>query len=284
MKLFSNKTLLLLLPALVFLVLPFCGFMTAVMQSLGDDGPLSYYWKLMDTERFLTSIAFSIRTAGIATILSIVIGLLLTMSFYKVLEQLSPRLRVWIPMLFPHFVWGYMVILLLGESGVFSQIAVIFGWMESQAEFPIWTRDPNGIGIIITYVWKEVPLVILLLLPVYASIRPEYYALVDTLGGNKWNRFTTVDIPHLLPVLIESFLIIFSFSLAAYEVPALIGTTFPEMISVLGYEWFYGSSWDDRPLAFASMVSISIFLLILTIISYAFLNSTRWRAMRGSKS
>ncbi|SFK36845.1 putative spermidine/putrescine transport system permease protein [Halobacillus dabanensis] len=281
MKLFRNK--ILLLPAFVFLALPFYGFMTAIVQSLGNEEPLSHYWDLLDSDRFLASIAFSIRTAGIATILSIAIGLLLIRSFYKILVQLSPRLRVWIPMLFPHFVWGYMVILLLGESGIFSQIAVVSGWMESQADFPIWTRDRYGIGIIITYVWKEVPLVILLLLPVYSSIRPEYYALVDTLGGNGWNRFTTVELPHLLPVLVESFLIIFSFSLTAYEVPALIGTTFPEMISVLGYEWFYGSSWDDRPLAFASMVSISIFLLILTIIGYTFLNRTRLKAMRGGK-
>lgn len=286
MRLFKNKTVLLFLPALLFLILPFYGLITAIFQSFnqGTGWTFTYYRQLFGSDRFLSSLGFSLRTAFIATLLSIIIGLVLTRSFHHLLKKLSPRIIVWIPMLFPHFVWGYMVILLLSETGLFSQWAVMSGIIEDSSDFPIWTRDPSGIGIIITYVWKEVPLVILLLFPVYASIRPDYYALVDTLGGRSWNRFSTVEWPHLLPVLMEAFFIIFSFTLTAYEVPALMGTTFPEMISVLGYEWFYGSSWEDRPLAFAAMVSISLILLTFTTIGYTFLSRSRWRALKGSDS
>ncbi|MGR9047681.1 ABC transporter permease subunit [Halobacillus faecis] len=282
MKLFNNRTFLLFLPVISFLVIPFYGFIHAVIQSIGGEG-LTHYKEILDSERFLSSVWFSIRTAGIATIASIILGLGFTKAFHPLLARTSKRLMVWIPMLFPHFVWGYMVILLLSETGWISQAFAAAGWMEDTSNFPVWTRDPEGIGIIITYIWKEVPLVILLLFPVFTSIRPEYYALVDSLGGNAWHRFTTIDLPHLFPVLVESFLIIFSFTLAAYEVPALIGTTFPEMISVLGYEWFYGSSWNDRPLAFAAMVLTSLFLLALTLISYYGLSRPRWRAMRGDR-
>lgn len=282
MKLFKNKTFLLFLPAAIFLMIPFYGFIHAVIQSLGGEG-LGHYEKILNSERFLSSVWFSLRTAGIATIISIILGLGFTKLFHPLLINTSSRLMVWIPMLFPHFVWGYMVILILSETGWVAQTLAAAGWIENHSNFPVWTRDPQGIGIIITYVWKEVPLVILLLFPVYASIRPEYYALIDSLGGNAWHRFTTVDLPHLLPVLVESFLIIFSFTLTAYEVPALIGTTFPEMISVLGFEWFYGSSWDDRPLAFAAMVMISLILLILTLMSYYGLSRPRWRAMKGDR-
>ncbi|WP_394220069.1 ABC transporter permease subunit [Halobacillus trueperi] len=282
MKLFKNRTFLLFLPVAIFLMIPFYGFIHAVIQSLGEEG-LAHYEEILSSERFLSSVSYSVRTAGIATLVSIILGLGFTKFFHPLLTNISPRLMVWIPMLFPHFVWGYMVILMLSETGWLPQILAAAGWLENPSNFPVWTRDPEGIGIIITYVWKEVPLVILLLFPVYASIRPEYYALVDSLGGNAWHRFTTVDLPHLLPVLVETFLIIFSFTLAAYEVPALIGTTFPEMISVLGYEWFYGSSWDDRPLAFAAMVMTSLFLLGLTLMSYYGLSRPRWRAMRGDR-
>lgn len=282
MKLFKNRTFLLFLPAGIFLIIPFYGFIHAVIQSLGGEG-LAHYEEILNSERFLSSMWFSIRTAGIATIVSIILGLGFTKWFHPLLTKTSPRLMVWIPMLFPHFVWGYMVILILSETGWTTQAFIAAGWLEDTSHFPVWTRDPQGIGIIITYVWKEIPLVILLLLPVYASIHPEYYALVDSLGGNAWHRFTTVDLPNLLPVLVESFLIIFSFTLAAYEVPALIGTTFPEMISVLGYEWFYGSSWEDRPLAFAAMVLTSLFLLVLTLMSYYGLSRPKWRAMRRDR-
>ncbi|WP_226585398.1 ABC transporter permease [Halobacillus litoralis] len=286
MKLSRNSSLLLFIPALLFMSIPLYGLVTAVSQSLSDSGTwtFDYYRQLFQSERFMASLWFSLRTSLAATLLSIILGMAFTRFFHTLLEKMAPRLTVWIPMLFPHFVWGYMVILLLSETGVLSQLALLTGGIADTDEFPILTRDPYGIGIILTYVWKEVPLVILMLLPVYTSIRPEYYALVDTLGGTAWNRFFTVEVPHLLPVLIETILIVFSFTLSAYEVPAMLGTTFPEMISVLSYDWFYGSSWEDRPLAFASMVCVSFLLLVVSLLMYLYLNKARWRAMRGSRS
>ncbi|MCA0985090.1 ABC transporter permease subunit [Halobacillus yeomjeoni] len=248
---------------------------------MNNQWTLQNYIQLLESERFVASTIFSLKTSLAATLISLVIGLLLTRYFYTFLERNTPRLMVWLPMLFPHFVWGYMVILVLSETGVVSQMLQAAGWISSSSEFPVWTRDSQGIGIIITYVWKEVPFVILMLLPVYSSIKSEYHDLVKTLGGNRWHRFKTVEWPHILPVFIETFLIVFSFTLAAYEVPALLGTTFPEMLSVLSYDWFYGSSWDDRPLAFAAMVLLSLGVILLTAAAYLFLNKKRWKAMRG---
>ncbi|MGV2622604.1 UNVERIFIED_CONTAM: ABC transporter permease subunit [Halobacillus marinus] len=283
MKSFRTKILWLLLPSLLFLVMPFYGLVNGMIQSLMDDGSvrLTHYKELADNGRFISSISFSVQTAFLATSLSMVIGLVMTKYFYTYLKKTSSRLLVWIPMLFPHFVWGYVVLLLLSESGVAAQALTSFGLLAGTEAFPIWTRDPNGIGIIITYVWKELPLVILLLFPVYAGINREYYDLVETMGGSGWQKFKTVDMPSLTPVLIETFLIVFAFTLSAYEVPALLGTTYPEMAAVLSYDWFYGSSWDDRPLAFAAMISISLLLLALAVVGYAFVNRRRWRRAKG---
>ncbi|MCA1012910.1 ABC transporter permease [Halobacillus halophilus] len=283
MKLFNNKSVYLLIPALLFLTLPLYGFFSAIFQSLsgGDRWTFEYYLDLLESTRFLSSIWFSIRTTLIATIVSLIIGVLITRSFYPYLEHHVPRLLVWLPMLFPHFVWGYMIILLLSETGLAAQLLVEAGVLQNSSAFPIWTRDPQGIGIIVTYVWKEVPFVILMLLPVYGSIKPGYYDLVKTLGGSKFRQFTAIEWPAIFPVLIETALIVFSFTISAYEVPALMGTTFPEMISVLSYEWFYGSGWEDRPMSFAAMVSLSLLILAFSAAGFSILQKKRWRAMRG---
>ncbi|WP_079477121.1 ABC transporter permease [Halobacillus salinus] len=283
MKWFKTKTIYLFIPSFLFLLLPLYGLGAAIAQSLSDGNAftLIYYKELLQSDRFLTSVGFSLYIALVSSLLSLLIGLWVTRTCYPLLEKYTPRLIVWLPMLFPHFVWGYMVILLLSETGVLSQVLQMTGLLTESSDFPVWTRDPNGIGIILTYVWKEVPFVILMLLPVYSSIKPQYYDLVQTLGGNGWDRFRTVEWPNILPVITESFLIIFAFTISAYEVPALLGTTFPEMLSVLSYEWFYGSTWEERPLAFAAMSALSIFLLIMTLAAYLFLNRKRWRAMRG---
>ncbi|MBA2176763.1 ABC transporter permease subunit [Halobacillus locisalis] len=283
MKWYKTKAFYLFIPSFLFLLIPMYGLVQAFIQSLSTDGALTFefYQRLFESDRFLASLGFSLQTAFTSSLLSLVIGVLLTRSCYQLLESYAPRLIVWLPMLFPHFVWGYMVILLLSESGVLSQLLQVTGVLSDSGGLPTLTRDASGLGIIITYVWKEVPFVILMLLPVYASIKPEYYDLVKNLGGNSFRQFTSVEWPHILPVMIETFLIIFSFTLSAYEVPALLGTTFPEMVSVLSYDWFYGSSWDDRPLAFAAMISISLIILVLTLLSYLLLSKRQWKAMRG---
>ncbi|RWZ52283.1 sugar ABC transporter permease [Halobacillus fulvus] len=279
MKWSSNKSWLLFLPAVLFLILPLYGLAAAISQSFQQQGEwtLSAYQQLFQSDRFLSAVGFSLEVAFLSSLLSLLIGLLFTRSFYPYLASHTPRLIVWMPMLFPHFVWGYMVILLLSETGVLAQVFTLLGGDD----FPTLTQDSRGIGIILTYVWKEVPFVILMLLPVYATIKPEYYDLVKTLGGGAWSQFKQVEWPHLLPVMIETFLIVFAFTISAYEVPALLGTTFPEMLSVLSYNWFYGSSWDDRSLAFAAMVLLSLFILILTFIGYIYMNKKRFRMMKG---
>ncbi|MCA0972611.1 ABC transporter permease subunit [Halobacillus litoralis] len=283
MKWFKTRSYYLFIPSVLFLLIPLYGLGSAIAQSVRDNGAFTfqYYTSLFESERFLTSAGFSLQVSLVSSLLSLIIGLWITRACYPLLEKYTPRLIVWLPMLFPHFVWGYMVILLLSESGVLSQWMQMTGLIGVPADFPVWTRDPYGIGITLTYVWKEVPFVILMLLPVYASIKPEFYDLVQSLGGGAWERFKTVEWPHLLPVVVESFLIIFAFTLSAYEVPALLGTTYPEMLSVLSYDWFYGSVWEDRPLAFAAMSLMSVFLLMITCVAYLYLNRKRWRAMRG---
>lgn len=282
MKLFKNKTFLLFLPSMFFLIIPLYGLFGAIKQSLYQNGTLtlSYYEQLWHSDRFIASLGLSLNIAFFSSLLSLGIGLIITRSCYGYLEKYLPRIIVWLPMLFPHFVWGYMVILLLSETGVISQAFLSLGWISDNSQFPILTRDPKGIGIIITYVWKETPFVILMLLPVYASIDSSYYDVVKTLGGGRWQGFINVEWPHLNKVLMETFIIIFSFVIASYEVPALLGTSYPEMVAIVSYDWFYDGNWEDRPLAFAAMVSLSLFILILAIIGFMLVNKKTWRSRR----
>lgn len=274
MKLLKNKVFLLLLPTLAFLIIPLYGLFGAIKQSIYQNGTFtwSYYEQLWQSENFIVSIGFSLNVAFISSFLSLVIGLLITKFFYGYLERYLPRIIVWLPMLFPHFVWGYIIILLLSEIGVISQILLFFGIITDPSQFPVLTRDSDGIGIIITYVWKEIPFVILMLLPVYSSIDRSYHDVVKTLGGGWWQRFINVEYPRINKVLMETFIIIFSFVIASYEVPALLGTAHPEMMGVISYDWFYDTNWENRPLSFAAMVSTSIFILILAFISFMMMN------------
>ncbi|WP_083584389.1 ABC transporter permease subunit [Bacillus weihaiensis] len=267
----QNKHYLLLAPAVLFTVLfVCCGMMMAFLESIqyNQTPTFEVYVDLINERTFTDSLFYSLKIAFFSTLLSIVIGFFLVKASYPILERFFPRLVAWLPMLFPHFIWGYMLFLLFSQTGILSSISLWLGLTNQASDFPIFFKDPHGIGIILTYVAKEVPFVILMLLPVYQQLSFSQKELVYTLGGKKWAVFRYVEWPFVIPVLLETFFIIFAFVIAAYEVPALLDATYPKMLPVLSYDWFFGSDWSKQPYAFASMIVTTITILFFVFVTF----------------
>ncbi|MBY6035799.1 ABC transporter permease subunit [Fictibacillus nanhaiensis] len=274
----KNNHYLLLSPALIFTVcLVGCGLIMAFLESIRafESPSFDTYQELLAGETFITSLLYSLCIALFSTLISIIIGLLLVRSTFPVLKRLFPKLIAWTPMVFPHFVWGYMLFLLFSQSGYFSSLLNLIGLMDDKVNFPILFKDPFGIGIILTYVWKEVPFVILILMPVYEQLSRSQKELVYTLGGKSWDVFWHVERPYVFPVLYETFFIIFTFVVSAYEVPALLGATYPKMISVLTFDWFFGSDWTKQPDAFAAMILLTLMTVFIVFILFTLTKNRR---------
>ncbi len=277
----------LLAPGLGFVLL-FIGYglFQAFMESIQGPGAteaksLRYYQMLLAERRFWDSLVLSLKVTLISTGLSLIIGLFLTRLMYHYLLKEKWKLLIWIPMLIPHFVAGYIILFFFSQSGWLSALAYQIGWISERSEFPILVRDTEGIGIILAYVWKEIPFVILMLLPVYYQLDNRYKDAVFTLGGGRWQAFKTGEWPWLAPVVIETGIIIFAFVFAAFEVPYLLGVTYPQMIPVLAYEWYSIGDWSKRPLAMATMITTTIFILLLSFLSFRATHALRYKMMRG---
>lgn len=284
MKWLKDNNVLLLLPALLFFILiPGLGIVLAIVESIRGGGFITFehYQDLFEQDRFITSVLFSLTVTSISTTLSLIIGLGIVKAFSPLLKETKHKLLVWIPMLVPHFVWAYLVYLLFNQSGFFSNVAGVFGWIEDRDQFPILVQDRNGVGIILTYVWKEVPFVTLMLLPVYATLSKRYKEVASLLGASPYKAFWVAEWPFIFPVLIETGAILFAFIFTAFEVPQLLGVTSPQMLAILAYDWFYSGSWSDRPLAFASLVltgmGIGVFMWLVLYLT----NKKRMHITKG---
>ncbi|WP_233254429.1 ABC transporter permease [Salipaludibacillus keqinensis] len=281
---FSNKAhkfrpYLFLLPGLIIVAcLVGYGLFSAIVESLStpeNEGDFYYYIELWQNNTFLQALGISIWVAAVSTVISILVGLYLTRTMVRLFRKDHWKFLAWLPMLIPHFVAAYLVFLLFSPSGWVSSMFYQLGWIGSIGEFPVMVNDPFYLGVIFTYIWKEIPFVILMLLPVYQEMDLRYEDVSRTLGGSKWTVFKTVEFPWVWPVSIEVFLILFVFILGAFEVPALLGVTYPKMLPVLAYDWFYQAAWVNRPLAQAMMVCLSIVSLFAAILILTF--SRRWR-------
>ncbi|WP_243292338.1 ABC transporter permease subunit [Bacillus sp. FJAT-47783] len=277
----KNKWMVYVLPSIFLpIFITMYGLVMAVKESFADG--INSYRTVLTSTTFFESYVYSLKISFLATMISLLIGLWVTRIVYKQLTKTEWKVLVWIPMVFPHFVAGYMIVLLLSQTGFVSSFLSHFQLIESFTSFPLFIYDSFGFGILVTYIWKEVPFVVLMLLPAYVQMDQRLNDVVSTLGGSKWDRFITVEWPWLAPVVFETGIIIFSFILAAYEVPALLGTTYPKMISVLSYDWFYEGDWSRRPMAFAAMILVTTTIMMVVFFFSQLLSKKRYRLMKGN--
>lgn len=235
------------------------------MPAIGLTRPdLAAYAAILTAPGFLASVGLSLWIAGVSTLISTALALgaalLLRHSFpgrgtIGLLFQLNLTV--------PHAVGALGILYLFSQSGGFARLAHAAGLIAVPAEFPALTHDPYAIGIILQYVWKEVPFVGLILLATLQTIAPGHEAAARSLGASPWQTFAHVLLPMLLPGLVAAAALVFAFALGAYEIPLLLGAHAPEALPVLAWRSFTDVDLYTRPEAYAMAMVIALIGLAL---------------------
>ena len=259
--------MLLLAPAsLVLLVLFAGGVVLALTQSLGFFAPigehtftLTHYSDMLRNGEFQLSLFLTVSVAAIATLLSAAIGVGLALSLRRIAAR-WPVLNavVQVPIAVPHLVMAVLLLNVISQSGLLARIAYAAGLLASPNEFPVLVNDRYATGIIAAYVLKESPFIAVVALAMLARIGGDYEALAATLGASRWQRFRHVTFPLLAPAVVSSSVIVFAFIFGAFEVPFLLGRSYPSMLGVVAQRRFTGIDLSERPDAIALSVLMSI--------------------------
>lgn len=162
----------------------------------------------------------------------------------------------------PHLVWAVALSLLLAQSGLLARIAFALGLIEVPAQFPVLVRDRFGLGIILHYVSKEIPFLLLIVLAVLRTQGAQYDVVAENLGASAWQRLRYVTLPLVLPALSAGSALVFAFVFGAYEVPALLGVRYPRMLTVLALEFFTNPDLNRR----AEGMAISLIISLVTLV------------------
>ena len=96
------------------------------------------------------------------------------------------------------------------------------------------------------------------------------------LGASKWQSFFKVTLPLCKDTILSGFLIIFVFSLGAYELPVLLGSTLPKALPVLAYNQYTHPNLQNRPYAMA-LNGIIIVISLLSAVHYFVLMERSWK-------
>jgi putative spermidine/putrescine transport system permease protein len=273
------KIALLLAPALLVIGVLFTGgLVAAVVQSLGylpaigqTDVGFDAYREVLSDEDFLDSLLLTLYIAGASTGISTVLAVLGALALRRSSGRVS-AVVFQLPITIPHLVAAVGIALVVSQTGLGARLAAALGLIGEPREFPALLYDRYSVGIILTYVWKEMPFVALVVLAALRGVAGELEDVARTLGANAWQRFWYVVFPVISPGIIAASLIVFAFTFGAFEVPYLLGKSYPTILPVMAYNEYRDLDLAARPVAMAINVLIAV---ITAVIAAAYLRLAR---------
>ena len=259
------KIALLLAPALLLIGVLFSGgIIAALIQSLGympsigqTEISLAAYQEVLGDKDFFDSLLLTLYVAGVSTGVSTVLAVLAALALRRSSGRIS-AVVFQLPITIPHLVAAVGIALVVSQTGLGARLAAALGLVGEPREFPALLYDRYSIGIILTYVWKEMPFVALVVLASLRGVAGELEEVARTLGASAWQRFWYVVFPVISPGVIAASLIVFAFTFGAFEVPFLLGKTYPTILPVMAYNEYRDIDLAARPVAMAINILIAI--------------------------
>jgi putative spermidine/putrescine transport system permease protein len=266
-----------LAPALLVVGLLFGGAVWSALSSslglgaVGASGPsLGAYRRLFADPEFWPSVALTAHVAITSTVLSVGLGVAAALVLRRVTlgrRTVTTLFQLNLPI--PHVIGAVAILLLLGQSGFVSRVTASLGWTASPADFPALLFDPYALGVIIQYVWKEVPFVGIVALAILRATGRDLEAAAATLGASAWQRFRFVTLPVLLPGVLSTAIIVFAFAFGTFEVPLLLGASYPAVLPVLAHQRYTDVDLANRPEAMALAVLTTLLVVAVVLVGAA---------------
>jgi len=281
-----STTGVLVAPALSVVVVLFGGgLVLGLIQSLAPlptagTGRLTFehFANVLSDPDFLHSLMLTMYVSATSTAIAAALSIMLAL----VLISLSVKYRFvhfifQIPLTVPHLVIAVAVVFMLSPTGFFSRWALKFGLIDSSASFPLLINDRWGVGIILAYVWKEIPFITLMILSVLRHTGMELLEVGRTLKAGPWQRFRYITLPTISPSLGAACLIVFAYTFGAFEIPFLLGQTYPMMLPVWAYKNYSDVDLLARPEGIATGIIIAGVIIVAIVLSQTLIQAARRR-------
>ncbi len=214
---------MLLIPQILLLVIFVIGLINGITQSFGviptfglEEPTLKYYKEVLSSPQMKSSILFSLYIAFTSSMFSVVVGTLICVIIVinKKTKWMYEKL-IEIPIIVPHIVVAIFILNIFSKSGLMARVLASLGFISTQDQFLNLVYDKYGIGIILAYLWKEIPFIIYFVLAIMSNINDSLGQAAVNLGASKYQTFKRITLPLCKNTILSGFLIIFVFSLGA---------------------------------------------------------------------
>jgi putative spermidine/putrescine transport system permease protein len=212
---------------------------------------------------FWQSIVLSVLTSVIPGILGLLIAYaIFTAKRGKVLRQVA----ITAAGVFANFggvPLAFLFIATIGSSGLVSQWLTSLGFDPYAHGFTLYSLA----GVVVVYLYFQIPLMVLVILPALEGLRPAWREAAENLGARTWEYWRYVGGPVLFPAFLGCVLLLFGSALSAYATTeALTNGTIPltaiQIGSFLNGNVIAGQENIGKALGLGMVVIIAIAMII----------------------
>lgn len=220
----------------------------------------------------------SILNSVIISLASAVVGIIVAFLAARFAYEASPRVRQAFTMLlnmmsnFSGVPLAFAFMILMGNAGVLTLIGKQFG-IPFLGEFDLYSTD----GLMLLYIYFQIPLATLLLIPAFSGIRKEWREAATILRATPADYWFRIVIPNLMPSVLGTLSVLFSNALAAYATAYALVLNNYALLALQITSKFKGDVQVDAATGGALAVVLIALMLLCTLVNNYF---TR-RASKG---
>jgi putative spermidine/putrescine transport system permease protein len=248
-----------------------------LLGSVGGVDRLSLEWigKVFTNPTFQKSIQNSLLLAVTSSLLGAILGTAIGYAITRTRHDRVRRALVALASLSSNaggISLGFAFITILGSAGMITILLRQFG-IDLMSFFSIY----SVIGLIVVYLYFQVPLMIVLMLPAFAALKADWAEASASLGGTGRDFWRRVGIPVLMPSIVAGTVLLFVSSMGAYATAqALIGSRINLMtiqVSILRRgEILYQPAQAD------AMATVLLLIVAVSVLAYHLIQrrAQRW--------
>jgi putative spermidine/putrescine transport system permease protein len=162
---------------------------------------------------------------------------------------------------------AFLFIASLGSTGLITHWIGNLGFHLYDHGFTLYSLS----GVVVVYLYFQIPLMVLVILPALEGLRPAWREAAQNLGARTWEYWRFVAGPVLLPSFLGCLLLLFGSSLSAYATAeALTNGTIPltaiQIGSFLNGNVIAGQENIGKALGLGMVVIIAVAMVVYTIL------------------
>lgn len=268
-KIKINRNYLALIPFLIAVVcyelIPLVQLMLNGFQSSESGGyTLENFQKIFTTPLYRAAIENSVRISFVSAIVGIIVAFVAGKAYHELGKKWKKYLTMILNMTsnFSGVPLAFAFMILMGNTGVMTLIGkqLNITWLS---DFNLY----SGEGLMAVYIYFQIPLATLLLMPSFLGLRKEWQEAASIMKAGSVQYWLKVGIPNLLPGILGTMTVLFSNALAAYATAYALILNNYALLALQISSKFKGDVRIDKQMGGALALVLIVLMLLCTMLN-----------------